>query len=177
MIDFQSIGFTKKTHGVKGELRLKIEDAYLEDFAQAEVVFLNIDGRKIPYFVEKVNFDNSFTIKFEEHDSRESVLLLTGKEIFLRGKDILTDSERTIEVETLVYEKYTNFEILDKTLGKLGSIEEVIEFPQQEMAVVVYQEKDLLIPLNEHLIIEIKEEERIILMDLPDGLLNLEEGE
>ena len=58
MSDYQSVGFTKKTYGVKGELKVNIPDNYLEDFAQAEVLFLGLAGRKIPYFIEYINFEN-----------------------------------------------------------------------------------------------------------------------
>jgi len=89
MSDYQSIGFTKKTYGVKGELKLTIPDNYLEDFAQAEVLFLGLAGRKIPYFIEYINFENPFTVKFEDYNSKESAIELTGKEIFMRTKDLL----------------------------------------------------------------------------------------
>jgi 16S rRNA processing protein RimM len=45
--------------------------------------------------------------------------------------------------------------------------------PQQEIAVVVYQNKEVLIPLNEKLIVSIDEDKKVILMDLPEGLLTL----
>ena len=72
------------------------------------------------------------------------------------------------------YKKYVNFEIHDKILGKIGIIEEIIEYPQQEMAAIKFQEKEVLIPLNEQLILTIDAENKVIEMDLPDGLLELE---
>lgn len=175
MSDYQSIGFTKKTYGVKGELKLTIPDKHLEDFAQAEVLFLGLAGRKIPYFIEYVNFENPFTVKFEDHDSKESALELTGKEIFMRTKDLLLEEEKVFEIEGgLFYEKYVHYQIQDKSQGLLGEIVAIIEYPQQEMAAIIIEEKEVLIPLNEQLIIAIDEETKTISMDLPDGLLNLE---
>ncbi len=172
---YQSIGFTKKTYGVKGELKLNIEDRYLEDFAQADVLFLDIAGRKIPYFLEYINFENPFTLKFEDFDSKESAIELTGKEIFMRTTDLLAEEERVFEVVgNLVFEQYINFEIVDKTLGEIGIIEEIIEYPQQEMAALRFQEKEVLIPMNEQLITKIDTENKVIEMDLPEGLLSLE---
>jgi len=172
---YQSIGFTKKTYGVKGELKLNIEDRYLEDFAQADVLFLNIAGRKIPYFLEYINFENPFTLKFEDFDSKESAIELTGKEIFMRTADLLTEEEKVFEVVgNLVFEKYIQFKIKDKTLGTIGIIEEIIEYPQQEMASLIFQEKEVLIPMNEALIVKIDAENKVIEMDLPAGLLALE---
>jgi len=175
METYQSIGFTKKTYGVKGELKLNIEDEYLEDLAQADVLFLDIAGRKIPYFVEYINFENPFTLKFEDFNTKESAIELTGKEIFMRASDLLAEEEKVLEFEdSLVYKKYVNFEIKDKTIGKIGVITEIIEYPQQEMAALLYNEKEILIPLNEQLILSIDEEKKVIEMDLPEGLLELD---
>lgn len=174
MSEYQSIGFTKKTYGIKGELKLNIPDKNLEDFAQAEVLFLLINGRKIPYFVESVNYENPFTLKFEDINSKETALELTGSEIFMRTKDLLPETEKVLEVEELVYEKYVRYKIQDTTLGLLGEIEDIVEYPQQEMAVLKIEDKEVLIPLNEQLIISIDAATKIIMMDLPEGLLELE---
>ena len=175
MEKYQSIGFTKKTYGVKGELKLNILDKYLEDFVQTEVVFLGLAGRKIPYFIEYINFENPFSVKFEDYNSKEIALELTGKEIFMRTKDLLPLEEKILEITSgLIYEKYVNFVIQDKIYGTLGEIIEIIEYPQQEMAALIIEEKEVLIPLNEQLIIAIDETAKLIFMDLPEGLLNLE---
>jgi len=175
MQEYQSIGFTKKTYGVKGELKLNITDKYLEDFAQAEVLFLGLAGRKIPYFIEYINFENPFTIKFEDKNTKEAAIELTGKEIFMRTKDLLPEEEKVLEIEGgLFYEKYVDYQIKDQTHGLLGKIEAIIEYPQQEMAALSFKKKEVLIPLNEQLIISIDEAARLIEMDLPAGLLELD---
>mgnify|MGYP003841375859 CR=1 FL=1 len=45
-----------------------------------------------------------------------------------------------------------NFTLVDAEIGELGKIEDVIEFPQQEMAVISHNEKEVFIPLHESLI-------------------------
>ena len=45
------IGKTKKASGVKGELKVNIDEKYLEDFLQATVLFLTIQGKNVPFFV------------------------------------------------------------------------------------------------------------------------------
>ena len=173
MDDYVSIGFTKKPYGIKGELKLKILDAYLEDFARAEVLFLGIDGRKIPFFVEAVRMDGPLLIKFEEKDTKESASQLAGKEIFLRELDLSFDEKRKNSVADLKFTAYVGYILEDVNFGKIGTIKEVIEYPQQEMAIVLYKEKERLIPLNEHLVVRIDKDEQKILLDLPEGLLEL----
>lgn len=170
---FQHIGFTKKTHGFRGELKVKIEELYVEDLAQVEVIFLNIDGRKIPYFIEAIQFGSITTIKLEDYDSKEKVVQLTGKEIFLQRKDLLPSSKKRQVANSLLYAHLKGFYIQDKTVGPVGQIEDIREYPQQEMALLYIKDKELLIPMNEQLILKIDDQHQTILMDLPQGILSL----
>jgi 16S rRNA processing protein RimM len=63
--------------------------------------------------------------------------------------------------------------VTDKTTGPAGVITEVVEMPQQEMAFVLHHGREVLIPLNESLIISIDRENKTLLMDLPEGLLDM----
>ncbi len=174
MENFISIGFTKKTYGTNGELKMKIEEKYIEDFLNAKVVFLAISGKKVPFFIEKVRFGNALLAKFEDLDSLQEAQMITSKEVFIREKDLMKEEDKLLEVEeTLVYKKYEGFLIIDSNAGEIGSIKEILEYPQQEMALINFQDRELLIPMNEGLIDEINKEEKQILMNLPEGLLEL----
>ena len=169
-----SIGFTKKMSGVKGELKVSINDQYVEDYLQAEVVFLKIQGKNAPFFIEKHNVSNSLLVKFEDVNNRNDALPLTGKEMLLREKDLIPEEEREFEVtDVLEFKKYEGYLIIDKTAGDIGKIEEVVEFPQQEMAIILYQDNEIYVPLHADLILEINEEKQVILLELPEGLLDL----
>jgi len=169
-----SVGFTKKMSGINGELKVTITDQYLEDYLQATVVFLKIQGKTVPFFIEKHKVSNSLLVKFEDVDGRDAALKLTSKEILLREKDLIPEEEREYEVtDNLEFRKYEGYLIVDKTAGEIGKIEEVVEFPQQEMAVVLYQENEIYVPLHEDLILEIDEDKNTILVQLPEGLLSL----
>jgi 16S rRNA processing protein RimM len=45
--------------------------------------------------------------------------------------------------------------------------------PQQEMAFVIHNGREVLIPLNESLIVSVDRENKTLLMDLPEGLLDM----
>jgi 16S rRNA processing protein RimM len=170
MEEFVVIGKIIKPHGVKGELKVSVEDAYWEDFNNTKAVFITTLGQKLPYFIKQIQDANNATIlKLEGIDSKEMALSISGMPIFMRDADV---SVEVIE-EGLVYGFLEGYLVKDKILGDIGNINEVIELPQQEMAVVVYQNKEVLIPLNEYLIIEIDKESKVVLMDLPEGLLIL----
>ena len=66
-----SIGFTKKPHGLKGEIKLHIEEKYLEDMLNTDIVLLDIKGKKTPFFVEDVRVGNNIIAKFEDINTPE----------------------------------------------------------------------------------------------------------
>lgn len=169
---FVNIGRAGKAHGIKGEIKAVVEDAYWEDFLNAEIVFIELRGQHLPYFIEDVRAGNAVLLKLEEVNSREDAQMLNGKLLYLQAEDILADDDRTIVIAP-GYERYTGYTIHDSESGLVGKIAEVVEMPQQMMAFVNYQGREILIPLNEQFILKADDEQQLLLMDLPNGLLDL----
>ena len=59
----------------------------------------------------------------------------------------------------------------DTQLGELAIINSIEEMPQQTMASMVYQNKEVLFPINDQFVKSIDQEAKKILVELPDGLL------
>ena len=171
--DLVFIGKTKKPHGIKGELKLYVEDKYEEDLYQVKVLFLNVGGSETPFFLEGLRGELFPIMKLEGVDTRSRALDFSHKEIFLRRDDLLKEEEKAPILEVLQFKHLVGYSIHDETVGDIGTIEEVVELPQQEMAVLQIKNKEVLIPLNEGLMIEILEKEKVVRMDLPEGLVEL----
>jgi 16S rRNA processing protein RimM len=172
---YVNIGHTKKAHGLTGELKFAIDDQYLEDFMKNERIFIAVKSSKIPYFIANVRGKGELIVLLEDVDNRTAAEALQSKEIFLREQDIIADKEREFEMpdDSLEYEGLSGFMIVDKSMGEIGVIDEVLEMPQQEMAFLKFKGREVLIPLNEQMILEVDEKNRRVLMDLPDGLLEM----
>jgi len=170
---YTSIGNLKKPHGLHGEMKVFIAETYLEDFFQAKALFLKTDGVILPYFIKEIRGGAFVILHLEEIDSREKALKVASKEIFLRTKDLIPNDEKEIISDDLEFGAYIGYNMQDVELGLIGPIERVEEYPQQEMAIVLYEEKEIMIPLNEHFISSIDDEAKVILVDLPEGLLSL----
>jgi len=174
-MNFVEVGFVRKTHGVDGAVKVVVEDEYWEDVVQAEVFLLEQKGQPIPYFVEsKRSAGDLLIVQFEDVDSPEAAQQLVKAKLFLRESDILPEEERQLEVEEVYTFNYLKgFLLSDKEQGEIGKILEVIELPQQEFALIEYAGQERMIPLHEQLILEINEGEKTVLLDLPEGLLDL----
>ncbi|TNE65534.1 MAG: 16S rRNA processing protein RimM [Bacteroidetes bacterium] len=170
-MEYIQIGFTRKTHGVKGELKVAIEEPYEDVFLEADRVFLEIRGSKQPFFIESIRGGGDLIVHFEDIPTREDALLLQSKPVFLPADEVPETAPE--EEYTLQYGYLTGYRILDKTAGQIGEVRDILELPQQEMAVVEVQGREVLIPLNEQFIQSIDDQKREVHTDLPEGLLEL----
>lgn len=167
------VGKTRKTHGVKGGVKLAIEEKFIEDVLQVEVAFLKMQGKFLPYFIEKFEYTNNLIVRFEDINSPEEAHPVTSKEFYIRSSDIKQQETITYREGNLAFGKLIGYTIHDKVVGVVGKIVDIHEFPQQEMAEVDVQGKEVFIPLNEQLILSSDDHQQIVQMQLPEGLLDL----
>lgn len=163
------IGYITKTRGLKGEVQLFFEfDEYEEiDF---DVVYFDINNKLVPYFVSsaKTQANKTGYFYFEDVDHIDKAQILVKKKAYL---PLGQKPER--DEDEFFYEDLKGFIAIDETLGELGEIIEVNEYPQQFVATVHYKNTDILFPLNEDFIVEIDDQENIVTLDLPEGLLDV----
>ncbi|MEO1258060.1 MAG: ribosome maturation factor RimM [Bacteroidota bacterium] len=173
MLDkFISIGFTKKTYGSKGQVKMVIEEPYVDDVFNCDFIFINYMGKPLPFFIESIEEMGDLLLKVEDIDSPETAKKIVAKELLLREKDI-SEKINTKEESHLFFKALINYVIVDEEKGRIGSIKEIQELPQQELAVVNYEGTELLIPLHPSLIKDINEKDLTVIMHLPEGLLDM----
>lgn len=168
---FTPIGKIKKSHGLKGELRVHIEDQFLPDFNKAKVIFLGNERSCIPYFILNHGSGSNFIIKLEDVDSKEAAEAIGKQEI------LLPESNLTIaEVEVSIEEEGNNFLIGYELWNEdqaVGEILRIDEYPQQDMIICLVDNREILIPLHPALVVDLDEENKVLSMAIPDGLLEL----
>ena len=163
------IGYITKTKGLKGELQLYFEFEDYQDL-DLDVIFLELNGKMVPFFVasHKLYENSTGLFYFDDVDYVDKAQPLVKKKAYL---PLSKKPER--EDDEFYYTDLKGFIAVDETLGELGEIIEVNEYPQQFVATVNYQNKEILFPLNEDFIVEIDDEENILTLDLPEGLLDI----
>lgn len=165
-----SVGFTKKAHGSQGELKVSLKDEYFDDFVNADVVFMNVQGKPLPFFIENLREAGDILLKIEDVDTPADAKELTAKELFLREKDIQVQKKAG---EVLTFELLVGYDLHDIQLGFIGKIESVETLPHQHLAIVEFQGKEVLIPLHTQIVAELDENSKKIVLRLPEGLLEL----
>ena len=164
------IGQLVKAHGVKGKAELSYtDDVFLR--ADIDYLFLRIDGLLVPFFMEECSMKGKgrALVKFEDIDTPEQVAGLLDAEVYFPISEI---PEREEDPES--WDFLTGFRVRDVKEGLVGEISSVNA--ESVNTILFVRKKDnteVLIPLHKELVVEWDERKREIVMDLPEGLLTL----
>jgi 16S rRNA processing protein RimM len=156
-------------HGLQGELVLKHELGKKTSLKGLQALF--IEDKKnsfLPWFIEstKIKSEEEIYIKLEGADTREAAMKLTPKECWLPEPDFKKFAAKSAPVSLLGYTIIND--------GKsLGEILEVIEQPHQVLCRLEIQSKEVLIPIHEGSLEKIDHRKKQVLVQLPDGLLDV----
>jgi 16S rRNA processing protein RimM len=160
------LGKITKVHGYEGAVIIRLERNFSDNVPEIESVYIEIDGRPVPFFIDYSDQTDNYTlrIKFTDYDSTEKIKEFIGCRVYLTES---TDQEMPVEDQNSL----VNFEVLSEDDISIGKIMEVIKNPGQLLLNIrTRQGKEILLPLHEDLISEIDVKSKIIRMILPEGI-------
>ena len=167
------IGSVRKTHGFKGEIKLIVEEPFEDDVEQAEFIFIGKNqDTAIPYEILSIR-GADWIFDLAGLTTKEQSATLLNQKVFLREEDVseIAPDQSSADMEDFDY--LIGFTIVDKATGQVGVISALGDNPLQLLATVEGPEKTHLIPLVDKLIEQIDQEKQLIIMELPEGLLDL----
>ena len=166
--DVFRIGVINKPHGVKGEVSFTFTDDCF-DRIDCPYLILLIDGIFVPFFIESYRFrsDDVALIKFERIDTERQARALSNIEVFFPKKYVEDD-------ETIFYYTFfVGFHVYDKVHGYIGDILDIEDSTINVLFVIKKEgEDEILLPAHEDFIDDIDKEQKIMEINIPDGLLN-----
>jgi 16S rRNA processing protein RimM len=71
------------------------------------------------------------------------------------------------------FHEVIGFEVEDKRLGVVGKIESINDTTAQPLFEVLNGEIEILIPMIDHFLVKIDRENKKVIMDLPEGLIEM----
>jgi 16S rRNA processing protein RimM len=163
------LGMVLKPHGLKGELYISLDTDYPEDYQEMESVFMLQNGKLIPFFIEYIQLKNKEAlVKFEDVEDKDAALAIRGCTLHLPLTELpeLTGSQ-------FYFHEIDGFQIEDVNKGALGVVKEVFEAGHQDLIGMEYKGKEVLIPINDEVILEVDRAKGLLKVKLPEGLLEL----
>ena len=156
-------------HGLKGELILKHELGKKTTLKDLKAIFIE-DRRDsfLPWFIEtaKARSASEILLKLETINTREAAVKLSQKEVWLTEADFKKYSAKSAPANLLGYTIINNKE-------RLSEILEVIEQPHQLLCRIELNNNDVLIPINESFLKKIDHKKREVIVELPEGLIDI----
>ena len=111
-----------------------------------------------------------FVLSLEDISSKKDSDFLSGLEIFVPLNLVKSRHQRS---PRNIKDKWNEYKIIDQETNAVYEILRVEEYPQQLMAVVQLGDKEILIPLSDQLITSIDKVDKVLMMNIPEGLLDL----
>jgi 16S rRNA processing protein RimM len=163
------LGRITRISGFEGAVAIKLEKIFTENIPEMESVFLEIEGKPVPFFISRLEYSGADILKlsFQGYDSIEKISEFIGCRIYLTSgfynEKLTEDNENLIGYRVYVQE--------DKLLG---SISEVLENNGQWLLnVKSVNKKDILIPFHEHFVVGFDKGKKVIVMNIPEGLTEI----
>lgn len=160
------IGRIGKTHGVKGEVSFLFEDDIF-DRADADYLILELDGILVPFFMEEYRFRNDSVclVKFCDVDTQQRASELTGCDVWF-PRSLAGDVDESPSLSSLVGYMVCDG-AKDEKIGRIQTIDD------QTYNILFCLENGQLLPAHDELIVEIDTQKKVVVMNIPDGLLDL----
>lgn len=169
MDNYYYLGKIIKPHGFDGKVNTYLDTDDPGFYKELDIVFINFNNSPVPYFVEFIKIkNNKATIKLQDVDDLETAEALIQKEMYLP-----LSSLPPLSGKKFYFHEVVGFIAIDKSYGELGIIEEVLEYPNQAVFRVKVQDKEVLIPVSDEVIQSIDREQKQIIVEAPDGLLDV----
>ncbi|MCC5937330.1 MAG: 16S rRNA processing protein RimM [Lunatimonas sp.] len=164
------LGHIAKVHGLQGELMLVLDVDYPEDYEDIKHLFVEKNNRLIPFFVEHLvpQPNNRFLAKFEEYDHVDKVKDLVGSALFLPLKDL-----PELEEDQYYFHELVGCQVIDEERGELGVVKVIYDLETQDLIGMEYQEKEVLIPIQEGIIQKVDKAAKKVFCRLPEGLIDI----
>ena len=169
--DHYLLGSLLKTTGIKGEIILKFNNDLPEKIKKLESILVEVDQKLVPFFIEEIKPKSTLTavVKIEGLDSEEKSSEFIDSDFY-----ITKDQVKILKISTEEYIDVVGYLVKDHNNNDIGEVIEFIDIPENPLLNVKASNGEFLIPAKDELIIEVDDDLKIIQLQIPDGLFNLE---
>ncbi|MBS9766377.1 MAG: 16S rRNA processing protein RimM [Flavobacteriaceae bacterium] len=164
------VGKIVRKHSFKGEVVAKLDTDEPELYQNLESVFLDFSNQLIPFFIQKslLQKGNQLRIRFEDIEDELSADKILGAGMYLPLQMLpkLTGNK-------FYYHEVIGFSIKDTEKGHIGSVISINDHSAQPLFVIDANGKEVLIPMIDEFIQKVDREQKEIILQTPQGLIDL----
>ena len=164
------LGKIVKKYSFKGELLVKLDTDEPEIYDHLDAVFVELKNNLVPFFIEQSQLHKSqlLRIKFEDVDTEEDADALMKCELYL-PLELLPK----LDGNKFYFHEVIGFTVEDVNFGHVGTITGINDATAQALFEIDRDGVEILIPMNDEFIKNLDKENKTILVETPEGLIDL----
>ena len=167
------LGYVSRVTGSKGRCEIKLDVDQPSDYKKLESVLILMNSKDltpVPFFIQQVVAlqGNQIQLELKEDQSIPDFSILKGKQVYLP-----LSSLKPLSGKAFYFHEIMGFTVKDKTRGNTGTVQDVYEMPANPILSVKLEEKEILIPLRDEILLRIDRDNKVLEIDAPEGLIDL----
>lgn len=164
------LGKVAKKFSFKGEVLVYLDTDEPELYENLESMFVECGKHLVPFFIENSSLHkNDFLrVRFEDVKNEEEADALLGNHVYLPLKML-----PKLSGNKFYFHEVIGFEIEDKRYGFVGEIQSINDSSAQPLFEILNGDVEILIPMIDHFLVKIDRENKKVIMDLPEGLIEM----
>lgn len=168
--DCYVLGVITKPHGFKGDVVLFVDADSLDDYSQLDNIWIGTDTGMVPFFIDSIRrHADRFVVHLEGVDRESDALKIAGSKVYLPLTEL-----SALNSESFYLHEAPGWQLIDLTTNReVGHILRVLDHAAYPMLEVEAQGKEVLVPLPDHLNVQIDRTAGTLSVALPEGLLDV----
>lgn len=163
------IGYILKPHGLKGQVTVSLDAEAPADLEYIDTLFVEKNNQLIPYFRQDISVSGTKAyLKFEDINTPEQAKEISKSALYL------PKSSRPKSARGEFYDdEVIGFEVNDANEGNLGSVTAITTAGPNKLLTLIFNGKEVLIPVNSPFVKSINKSKKTISVELPEGFLEI----
>lgn len=167
--DALKLGEIIKIQGKDGEIVCYFDTKNPERYGSLEFIFIEIDQRLIPFHIQTMDLNGNYArVSLEDISGPEDAQQIVNRDIYTALGDLPYPEDKPPYIHEII-----GFTVIDQDKGEIGRVMGILEQPEQSLMQIIHNDKEILIPLVEELILEVDKGKNQIIIEAPDGLIDL----
>lgn len=164
------LGKIAKKFSFKGEVLAYLDTDEPELYENLESVFVEFNNHLVPFFIESSSLHkNDFLrIRFEDTQTEEEADQLLNCAIYLPLNML-----PKLEGNKFYFHEVIDFDVEDTRLGIIGKIVSINDSSAQPLFEILNGSTEILIPMIDHFIVKIDRENKKVVLNTPEGLVDM----
>ena len=164
------LGKIAKKFSFKGEVLAYLDTDQPELYENLESVFVEFNKNLVPFFIvsSSLHKNDFLRIRFEDMNTEEDADAIMNCPIYLPISML-----PKLSGNKFYFHEVIGFEIEDKRVGVFGKIVSINDTTAQPLFEVENGAIQLLIPMIDQFLVKIDRPNKKVLMDLPEGLIEM----